>query len=139
MTPPSRRGRSSDVETNVSVFAVVVAALCAIVGWLFGRRKSSGPGHDDGRTDPGRAVADLHKAADEAGELAGGAAEAAADAGDVATDLGRVGAELGKAGDQVDGCIGQLGDAEADGDRLDQLLGELHRRHGTGEPEAEDP
>ena len=117
---------------EINWVGVVAAIITAVIGWILGRRKSSGSLGHVGPGDPGGIAADLESSADEVGELAGEIADSAAAIAEVAADLGT-------ASGIVDELIDEAGSDPGDHDRAQQLLDELRRRHGEGIQESPDP
>jgi hypothetical protein len=105
------------------LFSFIVALVSALVGWIFGKHKSSGPGNNVGSGDSAGIAGDLQQAADEAGAVTDGLAEGAADSGELAEDLG-------EAADLLGDAIERLEEQPGDPDRADDLLSELLTRYG---------
>ena len=124
-------GWRSDVGKWIKAHAeALVLALSAACGLLAGLVLGGGPRRHDGRGDPDGALGDLRKAAGEAGKRGDDAAELASDAGRVADDL------AGAAG-EIDDALGGLAGTGDDNQRVHDLLAELDRRHGGGNPQPE--
>jgi hypothetical protein len=115
---------------EINWIGVIAAIVTAVIGWILGRRKSSGSLGHVGPGDPGGIAANLESSADEVGELAGEIADSAAAFAEVAADLGT-------ASDIIDELIDEAGSDPGDHDRAQQLLDELRRRHGEGIPESQ--
>lgn len=115
------------IKRHADAVVVAVSAACGIIAGLV---LGSGSRRHDGRGDPDGALGDLRKAAGEAGKCGDDAAELAASTGRVADDL------AGAAG-KVDEALGGLAGIGDDNQRVHDLLAELARRHGDGDPQPE--